>query len=45
MILAIQNGLGAAERIGAFLPVDNVILGVDGFGASLKGPGHALTTR
>lgn len=42
MILAIQNGLGAAERIGAFLPVDNVILGVaDGFGASLKGPGHA----
>ena len=42
MILTIQNGLGAAERIGAFMPVDNVFLGVaDGFGASLKGPGHA----
>ncbi len=42
MILTIQNGLGAAERIGAFMPVDNVLLGVaDGFGASLKGPGHA----
>ncbi|MDE0210022.1 MAG: 2-dehydropantoate 2-reductase [Boseongicola sp.] len=42
MILTIQNGLGAAERIGEFMPVDNVFLGVaDGFGASLKGPGHA----
>lgn len=42
MILTIQNGLGAAERIGTFMPVDNVMLGVaDGFGASLKGPGHA----
>lgn len=42
MILTIQNGLGAAERVSAFMPVDNVLLGVaDGFGASLKGPGHA----
>lgn len=42
MVLTIQNGLGAAERIGAFLPVGNVLLGVaDGFGASLRGPGHA----
>ncbi|MDE0523236.1 MAG: 2-dehydropantoate 2-reductase [Boseongicola sp.] len=40
--IAIQNGLGAAERIGAFMPVDNALLGVaDGFGASLKEPGHA----
>ncbi len=42
MILTIQNGLGAAERIGAFMSVENVMLGVaEGFGASLKGPGHA----
>ena len=42
MILTVQNGLGVAERIGAVMPVDNVLLGVaDGFGASLKGPGHA----
>ncbi len=42
MILTIQNGLGAAERISAFMPIENVLLGVaDGFGASLQGPGHA----
>ena len=42
LVLTIQNGLGAAERIAGFMPVDNVLLGVaDGFGASLKGPGHA----
>ena len=42
LVLTIQNGLGAAERIAAFMPVENVLLGVaEGFGASLKGPGHA----
>lgn len=42
LVLTIQNGLGAAERIGGFMPLDNVLLGVaDGFGASLKGPGRA----
>ncbi len=42
LVLTIQNGLGAAERIAAHLPMDKVLLGVaDGFGASLKGPGHA----
>lgn len=42
LVLTIQNGLGAAERIAAHMPVDNVLLGVaDGFGAALKGPGHA----
>lgn len=41
-ILTIQNGLGAAERISRFMPVENVLLGVaDGFGAALKGPGNA----
>lgn len=42
LILTIQNGLGAAERIGAHMDTANVLLGVaDGFGASMTGPGHA----
>ena len=42
LVLTIQNGLGAGARIAAHMPTDNVLLGVaDGFGASLKGPGHA----
>lgn len=42
VILTIQNGLGAGERIAEHMAVDNVLLGVaDGFGASMKGPGHA----
>lgn len=42
LILTIQNGLGAGERIGQHMDTANVILGVaDGFGASMKGPGHA----
>ncbi|MEP1206340.1 MAG: 2-dehydropantoate 2-reductase [Rhizobiaceae bacterium] len=42
LVLTIQNGLGAGERIAEFMPVDDVLLGVaEGFGASMKGPGHA----
>lgn len=42
LVLTIQNGLGASERIAEHMPVENVLLGVaDGFGASMKGPGHA----
>ncbi|MDH3467962.1 MAG: 2-dehydropantoate 2-reductase [Gammaproteobacteria bacterium] len=42
LVLTIQNGLGAGERICESLPPDNVLLGVaGGFGASIKGPGHA----
>jgi 2-dehydropantoate 2-reductase len=42
LVLTIQNGLGAGERIARHMPTDNVLLGVaDGFGASMKGPGHA----
>ncbi len=42
LVLTIQNGLGAGERIAEFMPTDNVLLGVaEGFGASMKGPGHA----
>ena len=41
LILTIQNGLGAGQRIATHMPVDNVILGVaEGFGAGMKGPGH-----
>ena len=37
LILTIQNGLGAAERICQYLPPDNILLGVaGGFGALLK---------
>lgn len=42
LILTIQNGLGAGERIAQFISTDNVLLGVaEGFGASMKGAGHA----
>jgi 2-dehydropantoate 2-reductase len=41
LILTIQNGLGAGERISQHRPTDNVLLGVaGGFGASMRGPGH-----
>jgi 2-dehydropantoate 2-reductase len=41
MLITIQNGLGAGERIAEFMDTDRVLLGVaDGFGASMKGPGH-----
>jgi 2-dehydropantoate 2-reductase len=41
MVITIQNGLGAGERIAEFMDADRVLLGVaDGFGASMKGPGH-----
>ena len=42
LVLTIQNGLGAGERISEFMPTENVLLGVaEGFGASMKGSGHA----
>ncbi len=41
LVLTIQNGLGAGERIARHMPTGNVLLGVaGGFGASVKGPGH-----
>lgn len=42
LVLTIQNGLGAADRIAPHIDLSQVLLGVaDGFGASIKGPGHA----
>jgi 2-dehydropantoate 2-reductase len=41
-VLAIQNGLGSAEKVASILGEGRVIQGVvGGFGASMKGPGHA----
>ena len=42
LILTIQNGIGAPERIAAVLRSDNILNGIaGGFGASIVGPGHA----
>ena len=42
VILTIQNGLGAAERIAQSIDTAQVMIGVvGGFGASMKGPGYA----
>ena len=41
-VQAIQNGLGSDARIAAVVGADRVAVGVaGGFGASLRGPGHA----
>ena len=42
IVLTIQNGLGAAERISKYMPTENVLLGVaQGFGATIQTTGHA----
>jgi 2-dehydropantoate 2-reductase len=42
LIVAIQNGLGSADDIAAHVDPARLIIGIaGGFGASLKGPGHA----
>ncbi len=41
-ILTIQNGLGSADKVGAIAGAERTMIGVvGGFGASMKGPGHA----
>jgi len=41
-ILAIQNGLGSADRVAEIVGSGRIMMGVvGGFGASMKGPGHA----
>ena len=45
VILTIQNGLGAAERISQFLSPDNILIGVaGGFGAEIARPVTHITT-
>ncbi len=42
LIVTIQNGLGVKENIARYMSTKNVLLGIaEGFGASIKGPGHA----
>ncbi len=42
LILTIQNGVGAPERIAAAIQSDSILNGIaGGFGASIVGPGHA----
>ncbi|MBL27127.1 MAG: 2-dehydropantoate 2-reductase [Rhodospirillaceae bacterium] len=42
VVLTIQNGLGSADKVADTLGRDKVVIGVvGGFGASMKGPGHA----
>lgn len=42
MILSIQNGLGGPDKAAGILGQDRITIGVvGGFGASMKGPGHA----
>ncbi|MGO4917480.1 ketopantoate reductase family protein [Pseudogemmobacter sp. W21_MBD1_M6] len=44
-VITIQNGLGAGAGIAEHLPPKACLLGVaDGFGASMKGPGHVHHT-
>ena len=41
-ILTIQNGLGSADIVADVVGSDRIMMGVvGGFGASMKGPGHA----
>ncbi len=41
-VLSIQNGLGAPDRLAQIVGEEQVAIGVvGGFGASMKGPGHA----
>jgi len=42
VILTIQNGLGAGERIAEHIDTSRVMLGIaSNFGAAMRGPGHA----
>lgn len=41
-ILTIQNGLGSADKVASVVGPERVLIGVvGGFGASMRGPGHA----
>ena len=41
LVLTIQNGLGAAQKLAAYIPASQIMVGVaDGFGARMVGPGH-----
>jgi 2-dehydropantoate 2-reductase len=42
VVMTIQNGLGSADTVAQIVGADRLAIGIaSGFGASLKGPGHA----
>jgi 2-dehydropantoate 2-reductase len=41
IVMAFQNGLGAAERLATHVPDDRILVGIaEGFGSSVPEPGH-----
>jgi 2-dehydropantoate 2-reductase len=41
VVMAFQNGLGAAERLASHIPDDQILVGIaEGFGSSIPEPGH-----
>jgi 2-dehydropantoate 2-reductase len=41
MVMALQNGLGAGERVARHIPESQIVIGIaEGFGSSIPGPGH-----
>ncbi len=45
LVLTIQNGLGAGDKIAQYLPAGQIMLGVaEAFGATMKSPGHVQHT-
>jgi len=41
IVMAFQNGLGAAERVARRIPAEHVVVGIaEGFGSSIPEPGH-----
>jgi 2-dehydropantoate 2-reductase len=41
VVMALQNGLGAGERVGRHIPPEHIVIGIaEGFGSSIPEPGH-----
>ena len=41
VVMALQNGLGAGERVARHIPKEHVLIGIaEGFGSSIPQPGH-----
>jgi 2-dehydropantoate 2-reductase len=41
VVMAFQNGLGAAERVARHIPQEHIVIGIaEGFGSSIPQPGH-----
>ncbi len=41
VVMALQNGLGAGERVARHIPPEHIVIGIaEGFGSSIPEPGH-----